>query len=92
MGYRAKQRIISRGILNGQKALKQMSKSLVIREIQIKMTLRFQFIPVRMAKIKNSSDSQAVEYVNGGEQSSTDGKIANLYSHFGNHFDSFSEN
>ena len=30
---------------------------LVIREMQIKVTLRFHLIPVTMAKIKNSSDS-----------------------------------
>jgi hypothetical protein len=38
--------------------LKKSSKSLVIREImQIKMTLRFHLIPIRMAKIKTSSDN-----------------------------------
>jgi hypothetical protein len=31
--------------------------SLVIREIQIKTSLRFHLIPVRMAKVKNSGDS-----------------------------------
>jgi hypothetical protein len=34
------------------------STSLVIREMQIKTTLRFYLTPVRMAKIKNSSDSR----------------------------------
>ena len=33
------------------------SMSLVIREMQIKMTLRFHLTPIRMAKIKNSRDS-----------------------------------
>jgi hypothetical protein len=32
--------------------------SLVIREMQIKATLRFHLTPIRMAKIKNSSDSR----------------------------------
>jgi hypothetical protein len=40
-----------------KKHLKKCSKSLVIREMQIKMTLRFHLTPIRMAKIKNSSDS-----------------------------------
>ena len=40
------------------KHLKKCSTSLVIRETQIKMTLRFHLTPVRMAKIKNSGDSR----------------------------------
>jgi hypothetical protein len=41
-----------------QKHLKKCSTSLVIREIQIKTTLRFHLIPLRMAKIKNSVESE----------------------------------
>jgi hypothetical protein len=41
-----------------EKHLKKCSTSLDIRDIQIKTTLRFNFIPVRMAKIKNSVDSR----------------------------------
>ena len=37
--------------------LKKCVTSLVIREIQIKATLRFPLIPVRMAKIKNTDDN-----------------------------------
>jgi hypothetical protein len=40
-----------------EKHLKKCSTYLVIREMQIKTTLRFHFAPVRMAKIKNSGDS-----------------------------------
>jgi hypothetical protein len=40
------------------KHLKKCSTSLVIREMQIKTTLRCHFTPVRMAKIKNSGDSR----------------------------------
>jgi hypothetical protein len=57
MGYRAKQRILKRGISSGQEKLKECPMSLVIREMQIKTTLRFYLKPIRMAKIKNSSDS-----------------------------------
>jgi hypothetical protein len=39
------------------KHLKKCLKSLVIRDMQIKMILRFHLIPIRMAKIKNSGDS-----------------------------------
>jgi hypothetical protein len=40
-----------------KKHLKKSSTSLVIRKMQIRTTLRFHLIPIRIAKIKNSSDS-----------------------------------
>jgi hypothetical protein len=41
-----------------EKHLKKCSASLIIREMQIKTTLRFHLTSVRMAKIKNSGDSR----------------------------------
>ena len=41
-----------------EKHLKRCSTSLIIREMQIKTTLRFHLTPVRIAKIKNSGDSR----------------------------------
>jgi len=41
-----------------EKYLKKCSISSVIREMQIKITLRFHLTPVRMAKIKNSVDNR----------------------------------
>jgi hypothetical protein len=56
MGYRAKQ--FSTRISNGQDTLGKCSTPLAIREMQIKMTLRFHLTPLRMVKIKNSSDNK----------------------------------
>ena len=41
-----------------EKHLKILAISLVIREMQIKITLRFHITPVRMAKIKISGDTR----------------------------------
>jgi hypothetical protein len=43
-----------------EKHLKKCSASLIIREMQIKTTLRFCLTPVIMAKIKNSGDSRCL--------------------------------
>jgi hypothetical protein len=40
-----------------EKHLKKCLNSLVIREMQIKMIMRFYLTPIRMAKIKTSGDS-----------------------------------
>jgi hypothetical protein len=40
-----------------EKHLKKCSKSLVIREMQVKTTLRFHLTPIRMAKLKSSGEN-----------------------------------
>jgi hypothetical protein len=77
MGYRAKQRFHNREISNSQKNLKRCSKSLVIQEMGIKMTLRLHLRPVRMAKIKNTGDSTCWEDMEKEKQSSIVGGIEN---------------
>jgi hypothetical protein len=41
-----------------EKHLEKCSTSLIIREMQIKTTLRFYLIPARMMKITNSGNSR----------------------------------
>jgi hypothetical protein len=79
MGYRTKQRIHNRGISNGKKHLKKCSKYLVIREMQIKTTLRFHFIPIRMPKMTSHVGENAEKK----EHSSIAGGIVNWYNHSG---------
>jgi hypothetical protein len=70
-----------------QKHFRKCSKTLVIREMKIKMTLRFHIIPFRMAKIKNSSNNTC--WGGCGERGT---KIANWYNHPRNQSEGFSEN
>jgi hypothetical protein len=58
MGHRVNKEFSTEEYQRAEKHLKKCSTSLIIREMQIKTTLRFYLKPVRMDKIKNSGDSR----------------------------------
>ena len=59
------------------KHMKRCSPSLIIREMQIKTTMRYHFMPVRMAAIQKSTTINAGEGVEKREPSYTVGGNAN---------------
>jgi hypothetical protein len=61
-----------------------MCKSLVSREIPIKMTLRFHLIPIKLAKMKIQVTTHAGKDVEQGEHSFIASEIGNVYNHTGN--------
>jgi hypothetical protein len=78
--------------LIAEKHLKKCSTSLIIKEMQIKTTLRFHLPPIRMAKIKNSGTADAGEDVEKEEHSSIAGGISSSYNHIGSQSGGSSEN
>ena len=66
--------------------VKRCSKSLIIKEMQIKTTTRYHLTEVRMVIIKKSTNNNAGEGVEKKEPSYTvDGNV-NWYSHYGEQY------
>ena len=73
-----------------RKDMKRCSATLIIREIQIKATMRYHVTPIRMAIIKTLQTISAREGVDKREPSYTVGGNTTQYTHYGEQYgDSF---
>ena len=67
-----------------EKLLKKLSKSLVIKEMQIKTPPRFHLRPIRMVRLTTEETAHAGEDLEQGEQFFIAACSANLHNHFQN--------
>jgi len=71
--------------------MKRYSTSLIIREIQIKITMRYHLTPIRIAKINNIRNNRCWRRCGEREPLCIVGGNANWYSHCGKWYESSSK-
>jgi hypothetical protein len=92
MGYRAKQRTLNFGILNGQEAPKEMFNTLSYQGKENQNDPKIPSHTCQMATIKIQGTADAGENVEKEELSSTASGIVRWYNHSVNQFCGSSEN
>ena len=92
MGRRPEQTFLSRRCTDGQQAHEKMLKTLIIREMQIKITMRYHLTAVKWPMLASQQITNGGEGVEKRVPSFTAGGNVNWQNHYGKQYGGTSEN